>query len=83
MSTKVLIFAHSNLMIYLQPLIYDVLHTEGDFYLGNPDARQKVTEEGENAGDITNDEKAQSVSSEVKTKKRGGPKPKRSKKGKR
>ena len=82
MSTKVLIFAHSNLMIYLQPLIYDVLHTEGDFYLGNQDARQKVTE-GDNAEGITNDEKAQSVSSEAKTKKRGGPKPKRSKKGKR
>ena len=83
MSIKALILAHSNLMIYLQPLIYDVLHTEGDFYLGNPDARQKVTEEGDRNAGIRNDEKAQSVSSEAKTQKRGGSKPKRSKKGKR
>ena len=25
----------------LQPLIYDVLHTEGDFYLGNADSERE------------------------------------------
>ena len=34
-------------MIYMQPLIYDVLQTEGDFYLGNQEPKQLGNQGGD------------------------------------
>ena len=69
-----------------QPLIYDVLHTEGDFYLGNETAKGQVSEkEGGNLEALTKNDKLSDGSSRRKTGKENGlsrPKSKRAKKGK-
>ena len=69
-----------------QPLIYDVLHTEGDFYLGNETAKGQVSEkEGGNLETLTKNDKLSDGSSRRKTGKENGlsrPKSKRAKKGK-
>ena len=69
-----------------QPLIYDVLQTEGDFYLGNETGQTRINDEGgDNLVTLNKNDKLPDGSSRRKMGKENGlsrPKPKRSKKGK-
>lgn len=75
-------------MIYMQPLIYDVLQTEGDFYLGNQEPKHHGSPGGNNTT-LKNGRRENTIqedSSDVNTQRANGglrPKSKRAKRGKR